>query len=191
MSDLRLRARRSSRSPIRTPLAALAVTVVLAIASPAQAVFVAFQLPGTATFDAWIDMTFRNFPGYGIFPGASPWPDPILPNVLGSDGNLDFDKLSGNGYPAGFSIYAPFTSSVFGIMTAVPTAVDIETVAFQVDIGPGDNFIFYDATPTLNYNGGTQALAPDFEDSNPGDYPFTNPTNPAESGTTTAFGYQW
>ena len=94
---------------------------------------------------------------------------------------LDFNKISGNGYPAGSSIYAPPKSSVFGTENAALTAFDIEALAFQMDIGPSGGLVLLDAMPTLNYNGGTPPLVPDFEESNPADSPSTNPKNPAET----------
>ena len=171
--------------PLRAPTAAPApliqglflAALLLSIASPAHAVFLSFHLPGAATYRGWSDLNFTNYPGYPFFPGGGLWPGP---NVPGSDGQLDFDKISGNGYPVGSSIYAPPTSSVFGTENAALTAFDIEALAFQMDIGPSDGLVFFDAMPTLNYNGGTPPLVPNFEESNPADYPSTNPKNPAE-----------
>ena len=152
--------------------------LLLSILSPARAVFLSFHLPGAATYCGRSDLNFTNYPGYPFFPGGGLWPGP---NVPGSDGQPDFDKISGNGYPAGSSIYALPTLSVFRTENAALTAFDIGALAFQMDIGPSDELVFFDAMPTLDYNGGTPPLVPDFEESNPADHPSTNPKNPAKT----------
>lgn len=186
----RIRSLRDLTPALRRP--SLVVLIAMLVALPAQAVFISVSLPGTSLYDGFDEMTFMNWPGYGNFPGAGLWPAPITPNLPGSNGLLDFDKVSGNGYPAGSSLYAPFTNSEFEIVTAAATPFDLETVVFQVDMGPGTGLLtFFDAEPVLSYNGGTQQLVPNFEEIGAGDYPFTNPTNPLEMGTTSAFAYQW
>lgn len=164
--------------------------VSLLAAAPVQAAFLVIDLPGNSTYDGWAGLTGPNYPGYGIFPGAAAWPAPIAPNESGSDGTVDFDKVSGNGYPATFSIYTPFTMTEFDIVTTGAMPFDVETVVLQLDMGPGEGG-FYAAVPALNYNGGSQLLLPDFDEEGEGDYPYTNPTNPKETGTTTAWSHQW
>ena len=163
-------------------------------AAAASAAFVNPSLPGTSEFEGWEDLTFMNFnqSDYGGgFPGAGPWIAPISGNAAGSEGNAGYNKVSGNGYPAGVSVYAPFTDSVFEIESSGPLGFDIGTIIFQIDIGPGTGFEHLSAAPTLSLNGGSQALAADFTSEAPGAFPFTNPVNPAETGTTTAFQFQW
>ncbi len=179
---------------LRNHVFALAVAAALAgIAGHAQAAFLNPSLPGASEYEGWSDMTITRLgASYGTFPGASPWPNAIAPNESGSAGNAGFNKVSGNGFPSGSSLYAPFTSSVFEIEnTDTFSLSDIETVVFQIDIGPGDGGNFFDAAPTLSYNGGTQSLAADYTATASGSYPFTNPVNPTETGTTTIFQYQW
>lgn len=167
--------------------------------------FINANLTGTnIEFEGWENLNNANFPNSttipgdpptvipqpygGGFPGAVPWTATISPNTAGSDGNAEFGKVSGNGYTAGSSVYTPFTGAVFSVdSTSVVTG--LETIVFQIDLGPGDTF--YNSVPTLSYNSGTQSLAADFTGNTPGENPFTNPVNPTQTGTTTNFIYQW
>lgn len=169
----------------------LLVFAACLVAHPAQALFIDIMLPGNSIYDGWAGMTGINYPGYGNFPGAGAWPAPIVPTEPGSDGMIDFVKLAGNGYPAGASVYAPFTESDFSVATTASTPFDVETVIFQMDMGPGDGGPFFVLAPALNYNGGTQALAPDFEEQLAGAYPWINPVNPSEMGSTSVLAFQW
>ena len=101
--------------------------------TPAAA-FLSYSIPGVSDFDAWDDLSVSNpqvaavnaanggqgepgaFPGFSN--GGELWPEPIE-SVLtqGTSSTTDddptgdavFDKVSGNGYPAGSSIYGmPF-----------------------------------------------------------------------------------
>lgn len=160
------------------------------IATPAQAVLV-INLPGSSDYEGWSGLTTANNPGYGSFPGAAPWPAPIDPNEAGSAGGADFNKVSGNGFPAGSSIYSPFTQSVYVVgNTLSPSAFDIETLVFQIDMGPGEGG-FFNALPTLSFNGGSQGLGADFSLATEGDFPFVNPIDPQQAGTTTLHAFQW
>lgn len=168
--------------------------VLLAMAIPAaasQAAFISPALTGTTEYEGWANLTASNIPGYGSFPGAAPWPAPIASNEPGSAGKAALDKVSGNAYPAGSSIYAPFTDTTFSIESTAASGFDINTIVFQIDIGPGNGGVHLSAAPTLNYNGGSQALAADFTGQSAGAFPFVNPIDPTQAGTTTIFQFQW
>jgi hypothetical protein len=129
---------------------------LLVLSGPVQAAdYLTFDLSGTTQADGWANLTTANYPGYGTFPGAGAWPAPIGSNTAGS-GDADLNKISGNGYPAGASIYAPFTNSVFQVSDGSAVA-NLETVVFQLQIGTAYGLDLSSA-PTLSYNGGSQAL---------------------------------
>lgn len=149
-------------SRLRLPLLAAAVAGLIGTTSRAEVVDPG--LTGVTQYDGWDDLTAGNFPGYGSFPGSSPWPSPMGSNQPGS-GDAGFNKLSGNGYAAGSSIYVGGFSSTpntlggtFAVADSTPVA-GLETVVFQLEIGEAFGFdLFDDASPTLSYNGGSQAL---------------------------------
>lgn len=153
-------------------------------------------LPGTSQYEGWEGLTAANYNQAlygGGFPGGAPWTAPIDSNILNSDGNANFNKLLGNGYPSGASIYAPFTSSEFGVFSTSVVS-GLETVVFQIDIGPGDGGNFFDAVPTLSLThdgGSTLSIAATYTLVGAGAFPFSNPLNPLESGTTSLWMYQW
>ncbi len=125
----------------------------------ARADFLDASLGGDTQTDGWENLTAANNPGYGSFPGAASWPAPIGSNAAGS-GDAEFNKISGNGYPAGSSVYAPFTNTVFRISDNTAVA-NLETVVFQIQIGTAYGLDLTSA-PTLSYNGGSQALTATF-----------------------------
>lgn len=168
--------------------------LVTALTTSAHASFAPVNLPGVSEFNGWdtLNNSRLNANNHGVgFPGAAAWASPITPNVVGSASNLDFDKVSGNGYVGTVSVYAPFTSTQYRIDNNAPISFDIGTVIFQIDLGPGDGLVAFDQAPTLNFNGGTQTLAADFTSTAVGNFAFTNFNNPAETGTTTIWQYQW
>ena len=139
----------------RSAFALAASLLVLSV--PAQAAdYLTFDLTGATQTDGWANLTAANFPGYGSFPGAAPWPAPIGSNTAGS-GDANLNKISGNGYPAGSSIYAPFTNTVFQVSDGTAVA-NLETVVFQLQIGTAYG-LDLTSPPTLSYNGGSQAIA--------------------------------
>lgn len=147
----------------------VAVLAVFMTANIANAQFVDVVLPGESDFDAWDNLTRTNpqvanaDPAFPAFPGAELWPAPIesvltfgTNDPIDDDptGDAQFDKVSGNGYPAGISIYtSPFgNGGVFSLSDATPIE-DIETLIFQIDIGSGSSFgefLTGDATLTIN-----------------------------------------
>lgn len=168
----------------------------------AQAAFIDPDFSGTTEFEGWSGLTAVNNPGYPTFGNStSAWPAPIAPNEPNSAGSAAFDKLSGGGYPSGSSIYNSFSAGTFVVFDNSPLA-DLENVFFQIDLGagqtvfPGGDIGFFDpeapggGTPVLNFNGGSQALAPTVDFSSPGGTPFVNFIT-LEPDTTTAFAFQW
>ena len=116
------------------------------------------HLPGNTETSGWKNLRnsnpFWSANGYTTtFPGAAPWPAPILANVAGSQGSAVFMKTSGNGYFASQAIYDGGGAGTFSISDTSPLA-NLATVVFQLDTGTS-----FGVQPTLNYNGGSQALA--------------------------------
>ena len=138
------------------------------LSAPAAAGIIEQDLPGTTQYDGWSDVSGSNpqvlaanndgdpSTSYPSFPGNGPWPAPIESHTSGS-GDAEFDKVSGTGYPAGFSVYT-FGGGTFSVSDDTPVS-SLETVVLQTEIGsPG---IASDGPPTLSYNGGGQALSAD------------------------------
>ncbi|MEM1158872.1 MAG: PEP-CTERM sorting domain-containing protein [Verrucomicrobiota bacterium] len=161
-------------------------------ASNAWAALIQPNLSGSVSYDGWVDMTITNYDQSdfgGSFPGASPWVAPLAANQLNSSG-ATFNKVSGLGYVATVSVYSPFSPTPYEI-TSTTLTYDVDTVIFQIDTGPGTGNLWFTSVPTLSYNGGTQQLAADFTNTSAGSYPFTNPVDVTQTGTTTIFQYQW
>ncbi|MEM1166149.1 MAG: hypothetical protein AAGI30_07645 [Planctomycetota bacterium] len=126
--------------------------------------------------------------------------------VTDETGDAVFDRVAGtSGYPAGASIYNSFGT---GTYTVSDTNVlpGLETVLFQIELGAGvENFFgpegtqvpgFFSPTtgggePVLNFNGGSQELAPVYEDSFAGPRAFSVPIPGIPGGTTIIFAFQW
>lgn len=149
---------------IRLQRTLLAAAIVGLLATASQAEVIDPGLAGVTQYDGWDNLTGGNFPGYGSFPGSSPWPAPIGSNQPGS-GDATFNKTSGNGYPAGGSIYVGGFSSTPNTLggsfsvAETSTVAGLETVVFQIEIGEAFGYdLFNHASPTLSYNGGAQAL---------------------------------
>ncbi|MEM7400611.1 MAG: VPLPA-CTERM sorting domain-containing protein [Pseudomonadota bacterium] len=176
------------------------LSICVSLFSYAQAAFVAPGFSGNTEYEGWSNLYSSAVPGgtldpalYGIgFPGAAPWTGPLITgNETGSAGNATFYKTAGNGYAAGASIYTPFSGSGnFEVDNATPLS-NLANVLYQIDIGPGSGNVFFDNTPVLNYNGGSQALVADIIFDKDGAFPFTNPVDPTQAGTTTIWGFQW
>jgi len=145
-------------------------------------------LTGNTEYEGWEGLTAANNPGFpDFFTFTDPWPNPIAPSISGSAGNAGFDKVSGGGYPASQSIYNFTVPGTFTVANSNPLN-DLETVAFQLDLGEGNDFFVAD--PLLSYNGGSQNLVADFTQSAAGPTAFTNPQT-GDPGTTTVFAFQW
>ncbi|MEM1211669.1 MAG: PEP-CTERM sorting domain-containing protein [Planctomycetota bacterium] len=163
-------------------LAAIAAAGIV-VAGSAQAEPVEVFLSGDTQNDGWDNLSATNpqvlvAPGaFGGFPGLQPWAVPIE-SVLTqgtfdtSDddptGDAQFDKLSGQGYPSGQSIYGgpqfpapapPHIPAVHRISDATPVD-DLEIVVFQIQLGSGDGGVFLAGDPVLGVNGDTPTILP-------------------------------
>ncbi len=167
-------------------LTTLAVLIVTAGILPVtHANFLSVTLPGESRSDGWTGLTAANYPGYGSFPGAGPWPSPIGSNTPGS-GDAEFDKTGGNGYPATNSVYT-FGGGSFRAFDSLALP-GVSTVVFQIQIGSGDGGLAFSAAPTLSINGGSLALAPDFSQL----VTSYDDTSPGFGGVSVSFlAYQW
>ncbi|HVZ93491.1 MAG TPA: hypothetical protein VG797_03175 [Phycisphaerales bacterium] len=166
---------------MRTRNHVVVVSSLLALAAAANADYVpgatlsSFSLSGNTQYDGWIGLTATNYPGYGSFPGGSPWPGPIGSNRttantfnLNEPGDAGIIKVAngaGGGpllvntlYFGGFSA----TPNTFGgtvAFTDSTPVTNLRNVVFQVQIGEALGVDFFNhALPTLSYNGGTQNL---------------------------------
>jgi len=185
---------------------------ILAAPFTASAAFLSYSLPGISDFDAWDDLSISNpqvadvnaaaggqgepgaFPGFSN--GGELWPEPIE-SVLtqGTSSTTDddptgdavFDKVSGNGYPAGSSIYGmPFPpAGTFSVSDTTPVS-NLEQVIFQVEVGSGSAG-WLAADPTLTVNGSTSVS---LFDSGTVSSVF-DPNGSFGSVTVNTFAYQW
>lgn len=185
-------------------------------AAPAGAVFIDPALPGTTQLDAWDNLAGTNpqvaganpaFPTF--FTSTAAWPEPIESlltqgtTATGDDdatGDAAFDKVAGGGYPAGTSTYNSFDPGTFTVFDTAPVS-NIETVVFQVELGPGvsdfggpdeaSRFFVPGGAPVLNFNGGAQSLAPVDELVFATGNNFPNPGPGPPELSTQVFLFQW
>ncbi len=176
---------RTIQKTARSLVAATAMTsVASALVDPG--------LTGTAETEIWSGLTGTNYPDYPDFSDtgdggfSSLWPSPISPTGVGSAGKADFDKVGGGGYPASNSLYNHTIPGTYRVANGNPLS-GLETVVFQIDLGAGSPG-FFASTPVLNYDSGTQNLAPDFSEVGTGDFSsaFGGPPVP-----TTLHAFQW
>lgn len=167
------------------PLALAAVAATMLAAGTAQAadgwdpIDYTTQLTGNVSDNYWSDLSSTGTgPGYGGFPGTTPWPAPGIAsqqNVNGSAAYLTkVNGPAGGPYPAGGSIYFGGFSAAVNynggqiIATDSTPVADLETVVYQVAIGEAWTYDFWnDAAPTLTLNlagGGTTTVAADFSE---------------------------
>jgi len=151
-----------------TFLKAILTAAALSITAKAQAAFLVISLPGASTQDNWTGLTAANYPGYPTYTTSSnSWTSPI--GSTSGIGDLELNKVSGLGFPSnGGGIYVGGMSSgtgVYSIGTSTGTGAmsSLETVVFQIEIeGVGADWSDVFSTLSLNYNGGSQALAANF-----------------------------
>lgn len=135
--------------------------------APAAQAALAVSLPGTSGHATWTGLTNVNYPasaGYpGYFNATDPWPGTIAADA-GSTLDANFGKVSGGGYFASSSLYDSGVPGTFRVSqsSALP---GLATLIFQADVGSP-----LAGLPTLNWNGGSQALEPQFSYSSTGDY---------------------
>lgn len=104
-------------------------------------------LTGSISYDGWDGLTGTQYPGYGSYPGLSPWPGPMVANEAGS-GDGTFAIVSGSGYAATNSLYSP-SGGTFSASDPTPLA-DLETIVFAMSIGDGEA---PGSAPVLTVNG--------------------------------------
>jgi hypothetical protein len=122
---------------------------------------ISLNLAGNTETSGWDNLTNSNTywsaNGYPTsYPGAAAWPAPVAANMAGSAGSAVLMKESGNGYFSGSSIYDAGGAGIFSISDDLPIA-SLATIIFQADVGTSIGVL-----PVLNYNGGSQSLAPGF-----------------------------
>ncbi len=175
---------------------ALACTCLLA--QQTQAYF-QVNLPGNTEFSGWDTLTAANYPGYppstpfGPPPNNNPyvaWPEPIAPNVSGSSSSVELDKVGGPGNPGSGGLYSFADVTTYSLTSSTPLA-SLETLLFQIDIGRGEDGIYFDALPTLNLNGDTQNFTADFTAWATGAFEFNNPQDPEDPLRSRIWAYQW
>jgi hypothetical protein len=158
---------------------------LLVLAAAQSHAAITFTLPGNPESAAWTGLNNVNYPaasGWNSFgTNTQPFQAALSPDSGSTLGGA-FNKLSGGGYFASTSIYNFGVPGAFHITDSSPLA-GLETVVFQVDLGSA-----LGAVPVLNYNGGSQTLAPDFQATAPGDFisGFGGPPAP-----TTNHAWQW
>ena len=170
---------------MKTTLALLALAVVQSQAA------ITFTLPGNSESAAFTSLNnikypssagWRNFGENLLSPLNGTTPTLNVTADVGSTLSGEFNKVSGGGYFSSSSIYNFGTPGTLRIFDSSAIA-SLETVIFQADLGS-----LLAGLPTLNYNGGTQALAPGFQTTAPGDFisGFGGPPAP-----TTNYAWQW
>ncbi len=158
---------------------------LLALATSQSHAAITLTLPGNTESALWTPLNNVKYPssaGWNSFGmNTQPFQAALSPNPESTLGGT-FNKLSGGGYFASSSIYNFGVPGTFHISDLSPLA-GLETVVFQADLGTA-----LAAVPILNYNGGSQALAPIFQTTAPGNFlsSFGGPPAP-----TTNYAWQW
>lgn len=146
----------------RRNLLLAAAIASLCAAGSAQAGFVANNLSGNVEYNGWVDLragtpglttaTLSTAPGFGA-------------NEAGSSGAFLL-RTSGGHYPASSSLYSFSTDSTFKLSDTSLLSGGVQTVVFSIltwpnpDFGDGSTSVgALSIAPTLNFNGGSQALA--------------------------------
>lgn len=150
-------------------LMALGATIAFADTTPRP-----ITLGGTTEFEGWDALTTANYPtGYGSFPGNMAWSSGGISALATGSGDAKIFKLanapSGGAFISSTSLYFGGTSSTvnnynstLGFRDTTPVA-GVKTVVLQLDYAEAWTYDFYnDVLPTLNYNGGSQALSAAF-----------------------------
>lgn len=117
-----------------------------------------------------------SFSGNPAFPGTGNWPGSITSKQGSTGHDAALSKLSNNGtnsagpyltssslyFSGGYSGAAAVFAGTLGISDATPVA-NLANVVFQIEFGEFAGWDFYNhQLPVLNYNGGSQALQPNF-----------------------------
>jgi hypothetical protein len=143
--------------------------LLLALAIPCHAA-ISFTLPGNSEVAVWTEIKntkYLSSSGYNTFGtntslfNTNPALAALSPDA-GSTLGGTFKKESGGGYFASTSLYNFGVPGTFLIGDTTPIG-SLDTVIFQVDINTAMGSV-----PFLNFNGGSQALAPSYQTSSPG-----------------------
>ena len=147
---------------------------------------VTITLPGNSESAQWTNL--KNAPPYtgaggasSFFNASAAWPTPIPGNTSATSSAV-FSKISGGGYFATSSVYDAGVAGIYSLSDSTPIS-NLATLVFQIDAGTAIGVL-----PTLNFNGGSQALAADFFLSMPGNYTANGPDGPVP---TTNRAWQW
>lgn len=168
-----------------------ATFAILALAAAQSHAAISITLPGNSESAAFTSLNnikylssagWRNFGGNLLSPLNGTTPALNVTADLGSTLSGEFNKVSGGGYFASSSIYNFDTPGTLRIFDSSAIA-SLATVIFQADLGSA-----LAGAPTLNFNGGTQALVSDFQTTAPGGFTsgFGGPPAP-----TTNYAWQW
>ena len=163
------------------------------------------NLGGIKSHDGWEDLLGAFYPGYGGFPGASSWPEPIDSNTTGS-GDARLQRVNGGGgggpFPAGESVYfGSFQQNpnelggTLRIQDTTPVA-GVKTVVFQIQIGEAVGYDFHSPSgaPVLRVNGQPANLAsrtPERLDRYQNGVYFSPATQKNEPVYVNTWGFQW
>ena len=148
------------------------------------------SLPGNSENAVWAGLNNINYPssaGYNKFStntsvfNSTPALALLQPGSGSSLGGT-FEKISGGGYFASSSIYNFGVPGTLKVSDLAAIAA-LKTVVFQLDMGSA-----LDGVPVLNFNGGSQALAPNYSATSTGNFMsgFSGP--PA---ATVNYAWQW
>ena len=129
-----------------------------------QIVDVNFSGGGSTNYSAWSNLNSFNYPGYGSFPGNSPWPAPI--KATQGSTNSTLNRVTGS--PTGGGPFLATDSIYFGSFTQVTNALggtlrlsnnlsltNLKTLVFQIQIGEVMGYDFFEPSglPKLTING--------------------------------------
>lgn len=166
------------------PIALAAVAAVMMAAGTAKAadydpIDYTSLLSGNVADNYWSDLSsVGSGPGFGGFPGTSPWPAPGIASQVNTNADAAYltkvNGPAGGPYPAGGSIYfggfsAELNYNGGGIIATDSTPIaDLSNIVYQVAIGEAWTYDFWNrAAPTLTLTFGdstTTTLAADFSE---------------------------
>ncbi|MFC7339284.1 hypothetical protein ACFQY0_18975 [Haloferula chungangensis] len=149
------------------------IPMIFALATITSQAASIISLPGNQESATWSDLSAATYPGFGSHGNSTAnWPSSIIPNV-GTSSSL-IDKMDGTaGYvsAANYIYDGGVAGGTFTLSDSDPIA-SMQTVVLQIEANQAPG------TVNFSFNGGSQAISPDFTSSSPGD-------------TYTVQSYQW
>lgn len=134
----------------------LAIALAIALLQQSiQAAIVTNNLSGNVEYDGWDSLTSTT-PGLNVTVLSTTG---FGSNEAGS-GDAVLTRTSGSHYPASASLYSFGGNSTFEVSDSSALS-DVNTVVFSI-VSWRNGGVAINAGPSLNYNGGSQALAPDY-----------------------------